>query len=329
MFCKNCGKELKDDVGFCPFCGTAQNAGQQYTWQPGGQPNQQYQQMGGQYNNAGQDSSMKISKPKKSKLPVMIAVIVVIVVGLLYNLGNGTNNSNNYKETGLKADNSDNKGSIQGSTDVSDNNDSEQDSYKRITSTKISIDGKNCSNSEAAYTYEASYGDMFIVTCPFSNDTIMLTVAVPRNMCESGMSLSDKELRDKAVLDLCIIGETNSVEYDSVSTPDVFSDMYFEMGQYTQDKEAGFIVNTKFDYEGNTYSLEVSAVADYIEYQGNQGGTSENNQDQTCLYCYGSKKCYLCRGLGYTNWGGTQIDCNSCGGTGVCKYCGGTGISFY
>lgn len=293
--------------------------GSQYTRQPGGQPNQQNQQMEGQY------SSTKKKKLKKFIIPVIIAVLVI---GFLYNLGEDTNN-NNYKETGLKADNSDNKGSIQGSTNVSDNNDSEQDSYKRITSTKISIDGKNCSNSEAAYTYEASYGDMFLVTCPFSNDTIMLTVAVPRNMCESGMSLSDKELRDKAVLDLCIIGETNSVEYDSVSTPDVFSDMYFEMGQYTQDKEAGFIVNTKFDYEGNTYSLEVSAVADYIEYQGNQGGTSENNQDQTCLYCYGSKKCYLCHGLGYTNWGGTQIDCNSCGGTGVCKYCGGTGISPY
>lgn len=63
MFCSNCGKQLEDGSGFCPFCGSAQNtqqqnAQQQYTqqasWQqyyqqPGEQPNQQYQQVNQQY----------------------------------------------------------------------------------------------------------------------------------------------------------------------------------------------------------------------------------------------------------------------------------------
>lgn len=73
MFCSNCGKQLEDGSGFCPFCGSAQNTQQQnpyqqnaqqqntqqqsaqqanwqqYYQQPGEQPNQQYQQVNQQY----------------------------------------------------------------------------------------------------------------------------------------------------------------------------------------------------------------------------------------------------------------------------------------
>lgn len=54
MFCSNCGAQIEDGAGFCPFCGSAQNTQQQYnqqqyTQQLGGQPNQQYQQAGQQY----------------------------------------------------------------------------------------------------------------------------------------------------------------------------------------------------------------------------------------------------------------------------------------
>lgn len=67
MFCSNCGNQIEDGSGFCPFCGAAQNTQQQYTQQAsqqqytqqagqqqyyqqsGGQPNQQYQQVNQQY----------------------------------------------------------------------------------------------------------------------------------------------------------------------------------------------------------------------------------------------------------------------------------------
>lgn len=309
MFCINCGKELEDSSRFCKYCGMEQHGS------------------AAQYNNT------QKKKPNKFAKPVIITAIAFIALIALYFFyvhgQEGTNSNINNKANELQADHSDNKSQTQDSTDVSDNNDSKQGDGKEITSTKISIDGTACSNRQAAYTYEESYGNMFAVTCTFSNNTIILTAAVPRDMCKSSMSLSDQELRDKAVLDLCIIGETNAVEYDSSTSPDVFSDMYFEMGQYTQDKEAGFIINTKFVYEGNTYSLEASAAANYTEYQENQDGAPGNTQNETCLYCNGSGRCFLCDGLGYTTWGGTQVDCNSCGGTGVCYYCSGTGIQKY
>lgn len=322
MFCKNCGKELEDSSKFCKYCGAEQysSAGQYNNARP--------------YNNAGQYNNMNKKKPKTLVTSVIIALaafMVFIVLCTLYAYGQEEDANNNSSNKGieLQADHSEDKGTAQDSTDVSDNDNSKQDDYEEITGTKISIDGKACSNSQAAYTYESSYGNMFMVLCPFSNNTIVLTAVVPRDMCESGISLSNLELGDKAILDLCIIGEMNSVEYASNTSPDVFSDMYFEMEQYTQDKEAAFIINTKFDYEGNTYSLEASAKADYTEYQENQSSASENTQDETCLYCHGSGRCFLCHGLGYTTWGGTQTECNSCGGLGSCYYCEGTGKQKY
>ena len=54
---------------------------------------------------------------------------------------------------------------------------------------------------------------------------------------------------------------------------------------------------------------------------------ANSSADGACSYCNGSKKCYLCHGLGvYTVSGGAYVNCISCGGTGVCSYCNGTGI---
>lgn len=69
MYCNNCNQEYKDDMNFCPFCGTANpnavNYNQQY-YQPA-EDRQNYQN--GQYNPYQQPYSQQYNAPNPKDVP--------------------------------------------------------------------------------------------------------------------------------------------------------------------------------------------------------------------------------------------------------------------
>lgn len=203
---------------------------------------------------------------------------------------------------------------------------------KTITETKAYLNGNLSDESEAVYSYMSNFGNLFAVAFTTSNSTIMLTAVAPTEDCYCGASFYDEELEGDAFLDLVLIVNDKYYEYTSVDNPDVFSNMVFELSQYEEDS-ATFAIATDFVHGKRNYTVEVYGVASYQEASQNTGNTQDNDNqnDGTCLYCYGTGKCTICNGMGYTMWGGysSRIECTSCHGSGECYYCEGTGIQVY
>lgn len=72
-------------------------------------------------------------------------------------------------------------------------------------------------------------------------------------------------------------------------------------------------------YYGKTGTAEDQYFSNYLQYVN-------NSRPQACYSCYGTGRCAVCKGLGYSlGYYGKTHSCSLCGGTGVCHECHGSG----
>lgn len=205
----------------------------------------------------------------------------------------------------------------------------------------VYLNGELQTESNVAYTYNASYGNFFtFAVSPTENEALVLTMLVTKAYSSDEVSLNTADLRsgkydETAFLTAIYINTAKNeyAEYYSLNSPEMFENVNFSINSYEFQQYADFTLSADVTVNGRTYSLSGSGLAEYTETQTDNPSADSYSgySDGTCLYCGGSGICQTCSGMGYTAWGGydSRIDCTTCGGSGSCYYCQGTGIQVY
>ena len=196
------------------------------------------------------------------------------------------------------------------------------------TAAGVTVNGSAVSGAEFAYTYNEAYGHYLAAAYNDGGNTVIFMAVLPEKACVSGAEYSGNSIASNGILFDCLVVAQDysySYEYNSSDNPGVFDDLKVSIRSIDLYGSAEYEISGNVSSDG--YSARILASGQ-SEYKEAESGDSSYN-DGTCKYCNGSGRCSLCSGLGYTNWGGTTVDCNSCEGLGYCYYCQGTGTQIY
>lgn len=221
------------------------------------------------------------------------------------------------------------------------------------TAAGVTVNGNAVSLAEFAYTYDEAYGHYLTASyIDDSNSNVVIFMAVlPEDACVSGAEYSGNSIAANGILFGCmVIAQDFSYanDYNSSDNPECFDDLRVRINSIDLYNSADYEIAGNVAFDEYSARISASGHSEYKEaesggsggggydgggYDGEDsgGGYSSPYIDDTCKYCNGSGRCYLCKGLGYTTWGGfsNPIDCSSCEGLGDCYYCQGTGKQVY
>lgn len=83
MFCRNCGKEIRDGINFCNYCGAPQNAGSGNASQPASQTGRQSAQQTTQQSAPRPYTPSPPDAKPQWRMGLLIVGIVMLVFGVL------------------------------------------------------------------------------------------------------------------------------------------------------------------------------------------------------------------------------------------------------